>query len=60
MMYVAIHEMAHIGCHEIGHTDLPLFIMFLKKTPGLFLRNITNDNKNDQCFQNQEKCMTSQ
>lgn len=22
LMYVAIHEMAHIGCHEIGHTDL--------------------------------------
>ncbi len=22
LMYVAIHEMAHIGCHEIGHTEL--------------------------------------
>ncbi len=22
LMYVAIHEMAHVGCHEIGHTDL--------------------------------------
>ena len=22
LMYVAIHEMAHIGCREIGHTDL--------------------------------------
>ena len=22
MMYVAIHEMSHIGCHEIGHTQL--------------------------------------
>lgn len=22
LMYVAIHEMAHIGCHEIGHTNL--------------------------------------
>ena len=22
MMYVSIHEMAHMGCHEIGHTDL--------------------------------------
>jgi predicted metal-dependent hydrolase len=22
LMYVAIHEMAHVGCHEIGHTVL--------------------------------------
>lgn len=22
LMYVAIHEMAHVGCHEIGHTEL--------------------------------------
>ena len=22
MMYVALHELAHVGCHEIGHTEL--------------------------------------
>ena len=32
MMYVAIHEMAHIGCHEIGHTRLfkEIFAFYLK------------------------------
>ena len=32
MMYVAIHEMAHIGCHEIGHTQLfkEIFAFYLK------------------------------
>ena len=22
LMYVALHELAHVGCHEIGHTEL--------------------------------------
>ncbi len=22
IMYVALHELAHVGCHEIGHTEL--------------------------------------
>ena len=32
MMYVAIHELAHIGCHEIGHTDLfkKIFAFYLE------------------------------
>ena len=32
MMYVAIHEMAHIGCYEIGHTQLfkEIFAFYLK------------------------------
>ena len=31
-MYVAIHELAHIGCHEIGHTDLfkKIFAFYLE------------------------------
>ncbi len=32
MMYVAIHELAHIGCYEIGHTDLfkKIFAFYLE------------------------------
>ena len=33
LMYVAIHEMAHIGCREIGHTDLfkEIFAFYTKE-----------------------------
>lgn len=34
LMYVAIHEMAHIGCHEIGHTELykKIFEFYVKES----------------------------
>lgn len=39
LMYVAIHEMAHIGCHEIGHTDLfkKIFEFYTKQSIKLGL-----------------------
>ena len=33
LMYVALHELAHVGCHEIGHTDLfkEIFAFYTKE-----------------------------
>ena len=44
MMYVAIHEMAHIGCPEQGHTPLfnKIFAFFLKEAINIGLYSYTN------------------
>ena len=48
MMYVAIHEMAHIGCHEIGHTRLfkNIFAFYLKIAIELDLYYYENYDEN--------------
>ena len=44
MMYVAIHEMAHIGCPEQGHTPLfnKIFAFLLREAINIGLYNYTN------------------
>lgn len=48
MMYVAIHEMAHIGCHEIGHTRLfkEIFSFYLKVAIELDIYKYDNYDEN--------------
>jgi predicted metal-dependent hydrolase len=44
IMYVAIHEMAHLGCPEIGHTQLfnKIFKFFLQEAVKLNIYTYTN------------------
>lgn len=44
MMYVAIHELAHIGCHEIGHTRLfkEIFAFYLEVAIELNIYRLVN------------------
>lgn len=48
MMYVAIHEMAHIGCHEIGHTKLfkDIFALYLNVAIELDIYKYDNYDSN--------------
>lgn len=48
MMYVAIHEMAHIGCFEIGHTKLfkEIFAFYLKIAIELDIYKYDNYDEN--------------
>ena len=48
MMYVAIHEMAHIGCHEIGHTKLfkEIFAFYLRLAMELDIYKYENYDEN--------------
>ena len=48
MMYVAIHEMAHIGCHEIGHTQLfkDIFEFFTKESIKIGIYNYQDYDSN--------------
>lgn len=48
MMYVAIHEMAHIGCFEIGHTKLfkDIFAFYLKIAIELDIYKYDNYDEN--------------
>ena len=48
MMYVAIHEMAHIGCFEIGHTKLfkEIFAFYLKIAIELDIYKYENYDEN--------------
>ena len=48
MMYVAIHEMAHIGCHEIGHTKLfkDIFAFYLNVAIELDIYKYDNYDSN--------------
>jgi len=48
MMYVAIHEMAHIGCYEIGHTKLfkEIFAFYLKVAMELDIYKYDNYDTN--------------
>jgi hypothetical protein len=44
IMYVAIHELAHVGCPEFGHTKLfaKIFAMLLKNATRLGIYNDQN------------------
>ena len=48
LLYVAIHEIAHIGCPEIGHTNLffKINLYLLKKAVEFNLYNYDNYNNN--------------
>ena len=53
IMYVAIHEMGHLGCPEIGHTNLfnTIFKFFLNEAIKLKLYTIKkySDNPTEYC-----------
>ena len=48
MMYVSILEMAHIGCHEIGHTKLfkEIFAFYLRVAMELDIYKYENYDEN--------------
>jgi hypothetical protein len=53
LLYVAIHEIAHIGCPEIGHTDLffKINLYLLKKAVefNLYKKENYNTNPREYC-----------
>ena len=53
ILYVAIHEIAHIGCPEIGHTklffELNKYILEVAKDENLYMYNDYNTNPEEYC-----------